>query len=77
MGIVKSFPRCSMTPFGNFRRLMQKFPGSKVTSLSNSHSQKVYIDSQAQKKGIKNLKVVTGDVKDYEFPENRFFLSKY
>jgi cation-transporting ATPase 13A3/4/5 len=41
-------------------------------SLSNSHSQKVYIDTQAQNKGLSNLTVVTGDVKDYEFPANRF-----
>ena len=51
---------------------MEKFPGSKVSSLSNSHSQKAFIDDQAQKRGLQNLTVVTGDVKDYEFPENRY-----
>jgi hypothetical protein len=55
--------------------LTKKFPLSKVTSLSNSHSQKEYIDSQAQIKKLKNLTVVTGDVNDYEFPEHRFAIS--
>ena len=32
----------------------------------------MYIDTQAQKKGLSNLTVVTGDVKDYEFPANRY-----
>jgi len=50
----------------------EKFPESKVTSLSNSHSQKAFIDGQAQKKGLHNLTVVTGDVKDYDLPENRY-----
>ena len=39
--------------------------------MSNSHSQKVYIAIQAQRKGLNNLTVTTGDVKDYEFPANR------
>lgn len=47
-----------------------------MTSLSNSHSQKVYIDSQAQIKNLENLTVVTGDVTDYEFPEHRFTVSR-
>jgi cyclopropane fatty-acyl-phospholipid synthase-like methyltransferase len=55
--------------------LMKKFPGSKVTSLSNSHSQKIYIDKRAKEQGLGNLTVVTGDVKDYRFPADRYFLS--
>lgn len=52
--------------------LIQKFPRSKVTGLSNSHSQKVYIDTQAESKGLKNLVVLTGDVNEYEFTSSRF-----
>jgi len=50
----------------------EKFPGSKITSLSNSRSQKTFIDGRAKEKGLTNLTVVTGDVKDYEFPPNRY-----
>ena len=35
-------------------------------SFSNSHTQKEYISSRAVAKGLKNLKVITGDVVDYE-----------
>jgi cation-transporting P-type ATPase 13A2 len=43
-----------------------------VTSLSNSHSQKVFIHVQAQRLGLRNLTVVTGDVKDYHFGPQRY-----
>ena len=39
-----------------------KFPNSKVTALSNSTPQREYIEGEAKKRGIKNLKVHTGDV---------------
>lgn len=42
--------------------MAEKFPNSKITSVSNSHSQKAYIDTQAQKRGIKNLTVITADM---------------
>jgi hypothetical protein len=69
MGIFESFS-CRGIFFDIV--LTKKFPGSKVMSLSNSHSQKLYIDSQAQKRGLTNLRVVTGDVKDYGFPSGRY-----
>lgn len=43
------------------------FPNSQITAFSNSHTQKEYVDSRAVAKGLKNLKVITGDVVDYEF----------
>ncbi|BFZ55314.1 hypothetical protein PYCC9005_002354 [Savitreella phatthalungensis] len=46
--------------------LAEKFPTSSITSLSNSRTQKIFIDEQARQKGFKNLTVVTGDVKDYD-----------
>lgn len=45
----------------------ERFPKSKVTAFSNSRTQKIYIDSQAEKKGLKNLQVITGDAAEYEF----------
>lgn len=35
--------------------MAEKFPNSKITSVSNSHSQKTYIDQQAQKETYQTL----------------------
>ncbi|KAK8856194.1 p-type atpase protein [Apiospora arundinis] len=50
----------------------EMLPKSKVTAFSNSKTQKEYIDAQAKEKGLKNLKVITGDVADYEFKKESF-----
>lgn len=47
-------------------------PNSQITAFSNSRTQKIYIDEQAKKKGLKNLKVITGNVADYEFEPETF-----
>lgn len=51
--------------------LAERFPGAKVTAFSNSRTQKVFIDSEAGKKGLKNLEVVTGDIATWEVPRDR------
>ncbi|KAL8928009.1 MAG: hypothetical protein Q9208_002084 [Pyrenodesmia sp. 3 TL-2023] len=43
------------------------FPHSQITAFSNSNLQKKYIDQQASVKGLSNLKVIKGDIVDYEF----------
>ncbi|KAI9826876.1 MAG: hypothetical protein M1832_005815 [Thelocarpon impressellum] len=48
------------------------FPNSKITAFSNSRTQKTYIDGEVEKKGLRNLTVVTGDAKDYDFGEALF-----
>ena len=37
--------------------------------LSNSRTQKIHIDSQADSKGFKNVTVITGDVNVYDFED--------
>lgn len=37
--------------------LAEKYPNAKITGLSNSKTQKVYIDEVAQGKGLDNLTV--------------------
>lgn len=49
----------------------QKYPNSRINSLSNSATQKVFIDEQAAKRGLKNVTVYTGDVNVYEFSEDK------
>ena len=39
-----------------------KFPKSKFTVVSNSRTQKIYIDEEAKKRGISNLSVITSDI---------------
>ncbi len=42
--------------------LASRFPKSQITSISNSASQKEYIDQQAAMRGLKNLVIVTCDM---------------
>lgn len=50
----------------------EMLPNAKVTAFSNSKTQKQYIDSKAEEKGLKNLTVITGNVVDYEFEPESF-----
>lgn len=45
--------------------MAEKYPNSEITSVSNSHSQKIFIDTEAQKRGLKNLTVITSDMNDF------------
>jgi cyclopropane-fatty-acyl-phospholipid synthase len=48
-----------------------KFPNSKITSVSNSHSQKAFIDEQARKRNISNLTIITADMNVFKI-EGKF-----
>ncbi|CAN8095816.1 unnamed protein product [Discula destructiva] len=50
----------------------EMLPGAQVTAFSNSKSQKLHIDAKAKEKGLTNLKVITGNVVDYEFEPESF-----
>ncbi|TQS33052.1 hypothetical protein Golomagni_06618, partial [Golovinomyces magnicellulatus] len=50
----------------------ERLPNSKITAFSNSKTQKLYIDSVAKDKGLKNLEVRTGNIVDYEFEPESF-----
>lgn len=45
--------------------MAEKFPGSLFTVVSNSGTQKEYIDEQAAQRGIKNLTVITADINSF------------
>lgn len=47
-------------------------PNSKIVAFSNSKTQKIYIESKAKEKGLKNITVITGDVVNYEFEKEQF-----
>lgn len=48
--------------------MAKKYPNSKITSISNSHSQKSYIMSTAEKRGLSNVQVFTGDINSFDLP---------
>ena len=47
------------------------YPGSRVTAVSNSSSQKAWITERAAERGLDNLRVITADVTVFQ-PEQRY-----
>jgi cyclopropane-fatty-acyl-phospholipid synthase len=45
--------------------MAERYPASTVTAVSNSRTQKEFIDSERTRKGIKNLKVLTADMNNF------------
>ncbi len=45
------------------------FPNSSFTSVSNSHSQRAYIEGQALERGLTNLTIITADMNDFTIAE--------
>ena len=44
------------------------YPQSTFTGVSNSRTQKIYIDEQARQRGLKNLTILTADMNVFEAP---------
>ena len=51
--------------------MAETLPNAKITSVSNSHSQRAYIEGQAQARGLKNLRVITCDMNVFQ-PEGQY-----
>lgn len=51
--------------------LAGKYPGASITSVSNSASQREYIEAEAARRGISNLTIITADMNDFAI-EQRF-----
>ena len=49
--------------------MAEKFPGSSITAVSNSRSQKQYIDEEVRRRRLNNLRVITADINSFEIPE--------
>lgn len=48
--------------------MAEKFPASQIVSVSNSRSQKEFIDSLAEVRGLANLQVITADMNHFQAP---------
>jgi cyclopropane-fatty-acyl-phospholipid synthase len=46
--------------------LARKFPHSELVGVSNSRSQKAFVDRQAQARGLANLSIITADMNTFE-----------
>jgi cyclopropane-fatty-acyl-phospholipid synthase len=42
--------------------MVENFPASRITAVSNSNSQREYIQQQAKQRGLGNIDVMTCDV---------------
>jgi len=49
--------------------MAERFPQAKITSVSNSASQRAYIEGEAAKKGLTNLRIITADMNVFQIEE--------
>jgi cyclopropane-fatty-acyl-phospholipid synthase len=48
--------------------LAQRYPKSQVVGLSNSGGQREFIEARAKERGLTNLRILTGNVAEFDFP---------
>src|SRR5580700_294328 len=51
--------------------MAERYPAARITAVSNSASQRAYIEAEAQRRGLGHLKVITADMNDFA-TETRF-----
>ncbi|MGJ7511114.1 SAM-dependent methyltransferase [Variovorax sp. GT1P44] len=49
--------------------MAERYPGSLITAVSNSHAQREYIEAQAVERGLCNICVITRDFNDFDTAE--------
>jgi cyclopropane-fatty-acyl-phospholipid synthase len=42
-----------------------RYPASRITAVSNSHSQREFIEAEAARRGLANVRIVTCDINDF------------
>lgn len=52
--------------------LAEKFPHSRITGVSNSKTQKEYIDAEARRRGFNNLRIITCDINGFDIAAEEF-----
>jgi cyclopropane-fatty-acyl-phospholipid synthase len=50
----------------------ERFPHSQITAVSNSKTQKEFIDAEAQRRGLQNLRVITCDINHFDTAAAQF-----
>jgi len=51
--------------------IAEKYPGSRITGVSNSKTQREYIEGVCRERGLKNVRIVTADMNSFA-PEGQF-----
>jgi cyclopropane-fatty-acyl-phospholipid synthase len=46
--------------------MAEHYPGSWITAVSNSHSQRAHIEREAARRGLGNLRVITADMNEFD-----------
>lgn len=49
--------------------MAEKYPASRITAVSNSASQRAFIEGRARDRGLTNVQVLTVDINDFEAPQ--------
>jgi cyclopropane-fatty-acyl-phospholipid synthase len=49
-----------------------KFPHARITAISNSRTQKEHIDTEARKRGLTNLRIITCDINTFDIAPAHF-----
>jgi len=45
--------------------MAERFPSSRITAVSNSNSQRAYIEAEVARRGLSNVRVITCDMNDF------------
>jgi len=53
--------------------MAQHYPNSRITAVSNSRTQKKFIDAKAAERNLRNLEIITCDANQLEFPADTRF----
>ena len=48
--------------------MAEQYPNARITAVSNSHSQRQFIEEQARARGLANIRIFTADMNDFEAP---------
>lgn len=49
--------------------MARQFPNSQIVAVSNSKTQKEFIDKKAEKLGLKNIRIITADMNKFDIDE--------
>jgi cyclopropane-fatty-acyl-phospholipid synthase len=52
--------------------LAEKFPRANITGISNSRTQREYIEAEVRRRRLTNLRIITCDMNVFEAPPSRF-----
>ena len=52
--------------------LAERFPGSRITGVSNSRTQKEFIEGECRRRGLENLRIITCDMNAFDIEAGRF-----